>query len=78
MFVTDGADGDYFAIEGKTIVFVDTGKGFEARPLKLGRSNDAHVEIVSGLTSGARYAANGSFLFKAHLEKSKAAHTHDH
>ncbi len=66
------------SIEGKTIVFVDTGKGFEARPLKLGRSNDAHVEIVSGLTSGERYAANGSFLFKAHLEKSKAAHAHAH
>ena len=66
------------SIEGKTIVFVDTGKGFEARPLKLGRSNDAQVEVVSGLTSGERYAANGSFLFKAHLEKSKAAHSHDH
>ncbi|MGO9570142.1 MAG: efflux RND transporter periplasmic adaptor subunit [Desulfomonilaceae bacterium] len=65
-------------IEGKTIAFVDTGKGFEARPLKLGRSNDSHVEIVTGLTLGERYAANGSFLFKAHLEKSKAAHAHDH
>jgi membrane fusion protein, heavy metal efflux system len=65
-------------IEGKTIAFVDTGKGFEARQLRLGRSNDSHVEIVSGLIPGERYAANGSFLFKAHLEKSKAAHAHDH
>lgn len=65
-------------IEGKSIAFVDTGKGFETRQLKLGRSNESQVEITSGLAPGERYASNGSFLFKAHLEKSKAAHSHEH
>jgi membrane fusion protein, heavy metal efflux system len=65
-------------IEGKSIAFVDTGKGFEVRQLRLGRSNESQVEIVSGLVPGERYASDGSFLFKAHLEKGKAAHAHDH
>ncbi|HMK34302.1 MAG TPA: efflux RND transporter periplasmic adaptor subunit, partial [Desulfomonilaceae bacterium] len=64
-------------IEGQSTVFVATDKGFEARAAKTGRSNASHVEILAGLAPGERYASNGSFVFKAHLEKGKAAH-HDH
>ena len=59
-----------------TVVFVQEGEGFEARPLKLGMRDDEYVEVLEGLKAGERYAANNSFLLKAELGKSEAEHEH--
>ena len=63
-------------IEGKPSVFVETEAGFSPRPVKLGPSNDTHVEITEGLQSGERYAATETFILKAEFAKGEAAHAH--
>jgi membrane fusion protein, heavy metal efflux system len=63
-------------IEGQASVFVQTPEGFEVRPVKLGRVNETHVEILSGLEPGERYAATETFLLKAELAKGEATHQH--
>lgn len=64
------------SIEGKSVVFVQEGERFEPRLVKIGRSNGSHVEIVSGLKTGDRYASKQTFLLKAELGKSEAEHDH--
>lgn len=61
-------------VEGRPTVFVDTGEGFSARHVKLGRTGEAWVEVVDGLAAGERYAATGSFVFKAELGKGEGGH----
>lgn len=56
-------------LEGKTVVFVQTAKGFEARPVEVGRSAPNAVEIRSGLRADERYVAAHSYLLKADLTK---------
>jgi cobalt-zinc-cadmium efflux system membrane fusion protein len=63
-------------IKGKPVVFVRTEEGFERREVQLGRSDDDAFEIVSGLTPGEGIAVANSFLLKAELAKSDAAHEH--
>jgi len=58
------------------VVFVQYQGQFEARPLELGRSDGKWVEVVSGLSPGEKYAAKNSFVLKADLGKSGAAHDH--
>ena len=64
--------------EGRTVVFAQTEKGFEPIPVELGLENDTHVELLTGLATGQRYAATGSFILKAQLEKSSFASGHQH
>ena len=59
-------------LEGKTMVFVQNGQAFEARPVELGKRSRDVVEIVKGLKAGERYAATNSYLIKADLMKSEA------
>ncbi len=59
-----------------TVVFVKYGDWFEARPVTLGRSDDTHVEILSGLRRGETYVSKNSFAVKADIEKSGAVHSH--
>jgi len=56
------------------VVFGRFGEFFEARPVKLGRSDGKTVEVVSGLEPGTSYAATGSFVLKADLGKAGASH----
>jgi cobalt-zinc-cadmium efflux system membrane fusion protein len=63
-------------VEGKATVFVQTPEGFEARPVTLGRANETHVEVRSGLEPGERYAASETFILKAELAKGEATHQH--
>ena len=63
-------------IEGKSVVFVREGEGFEARAVKIGRQNVSHVEISSGVNPGDWFASKQSFLLKADLGKSEV-HEHD-
>lgn len=51
------------------VVFVREGKNFVARPVTLGRSDGAHVEILQGLPAGARYAARNSYIIKSEMSK---------
>ena len=59
-----------------SVVFVQYGNLFEARPLELGQKDGQWVEVLSGLASGDRYAARNSFVLKADLGKAGASHDH--
>ncbi len=59
-------------IEGKSVVFVREGDGFEARTVKIGRQNGTHVEILSGVNAEDQFVSKQSFLLKADLGKSEA------
>ncbi|MBE0625534.1 MAG: efflux RND transporter periplasmic adaptor subunit [Burkholderiales bacterium] len=58
------------------VVFGRFGELFEARPVKLGRSDGKWVEVVSGISPGTPYAATNSFVLKADLGKAGASHDH--
>ena len=58
------------------VVFIQIGDTYEIRPLELGRSDGQFTEVLSGLRAGDRYVVESSFLLKADLEKSGAAHDH--
>ena len=59
-----------------SVVFVQYGALFEARPLELGRNDERWVEVVHGLLPGERYVTHNSFILKADM--GKAGSTHDH
>jgi len=55
------------------VVFVQGPSGFEARPVKLGRSDGEITEVLEGLKAGETYAAANSYVLKAEALKSEAA-----
>jgi cobalt-zinc-cadmium efflux system membrane fusion protein len=55
---------------------VRTGKGFAVRPVTLGHSDGETVEIVAGLAPGEQIAVTNTFILKAEIGKSEAAHDH--
>lgn len=61
-------------VDNKSVVFVQNSTGFNARPVTLGRSDGESVEVLTGLSLGERYATRNSFILKAELGKSEAAH----
>lgn len=63
-------------LEGRNVVFVAEGKGFEARPVKLGRSDGETSEVLEGIRAGETYATHNSFILKAELGKGEAEHGH--
>jgi membrane fusion protein, heavy metal efflux system len=73
--VTVAADAVH-TIHERSVVFVRTPGGFEARTVIAGRSDGRRTEIVKGLAAGSRYASAGSYLLKADLGKSEAEHDH--
>lgn len=64
------------SVEDKPTVFVKIKDGFQATPVKVGRSDGKLTEIIQGLTSGTPYAAQGSFVLKSELGKDAAGHEH--
>ena len=48
----------------------------KARPLTLGRSDGAWVQVLSGLVAGDEYARANSFAVKAEIGKLGATHDH--
>ncbi|MEQ8954233.1 MAG: efflux RND transporter periplasmic adaptor subunit, partial [Gammaproteobacteria bacterium] len=58
------------------VVFIKIGNDYEIRPLELGRSDGRYTEVMDGLEPGATYVVENSYLLKADLEKSGAAHPH--
>jgi len=64
-------------LDGETVAFVRSGGDtYEARPLELGRSDHMSAEVLDGLSPGDEYVVANSYLIKADLEKSSAAHSH--
>jgi cobalt-zinc-cadmium efflux system membrane fusion protein len=62
--------------ENRTVVFVRSGEKFEPRDVELGERDGEHVEVTFGLEPGDVYAAKNSFVVKAEIAKSTAAHDH--
>ena len=58
------------------VVFANYGEDYEVRMLQLGRSSPEWTEVISGIAPGTPYAAAGSFLIRADIEKSGASHDH--
>ena len=59
-------------LRGRTVVFVENGKGFEARPVELGKRSRSAVQVLTGLSGGEKYASLNSYLIKADLLKGEA------
>ena len=59
-----------------SVVFGRYDNVFEARPLKLGRTDGKMVEVLKGLNVGENYAAGNSFIIKADIGKAGASHDH--
>lgn len=58
------------------VVFIRVGDIYEARPVEIGRRDEEWVEVISGLAAGQVYVSENSFLIRADIEKSGAAHEH--
>ena len=56
-------------LEGKDVVFVRTGQGFQAKAVQVGARGAGRVEILGGLASGQTIATRNAFLLKAELGK---------
>ncbi len=54
-------------LEGRPVVFIADGHGFEARDVELGLSDRSFVEIKAGLEHGEQYVAKGAFELKAEM-----------
>lgn len=61
---------------GKAVVFVQNGEQYRPRAVQLGRTDGRFTEVLAGLSAGERYVVANSYLIKAELEKSAAAHEH--
>ncbi len=59
-----------------SVVFIKVNDTYEARPLKLGKSDGKWVEVLSGLKPDAEYVTGNSFAVKAEIGKSGATHSH--
>ena len=62
--------------EGNTVVFVHHDGEYEARPVTTGASGEKFTEITAGLNPGEEYVTDNSYLIKADIGKSGAAHQH--
>lgn len=63
-------------LEERPVVFVQCDRGFEARPVQLGRSDQEASEVIAGVTAGETYVTGNSFILKAELGKGDAEHGH--
>lgn len=61
-------------VEGKTMVFVRTKAGFDAKPVIVGDRSGDSVIVRSGLTGREQVATVNSFTLKAELGKGEASH----
>jgi cobalt-zinc-cadmium efflux system membrane fusion protein len=59
-----------------TVVFEKIGETYEVRMLELGAAHGDWVEVLGGLSPGAHYVTENSYLIKADVEKSGASHDH--
>ena len=57
-------------------VFVKEGSEYHFTPLRIGRQDNQYAEVLSGLSLSQEYVYENSYLIKADIEKSEAAHEH--
>ncbi|MFT5939756.1 MAG: cobalt-zinc-cadmium efflux system membrane fusion protein [Paraglaciecola sp.] len=62
--------------EGASVVFVKTGDTYRPQPVTLGKQDSANIEVLAGLKIDDVIVSQNSYLLKADLEKSEAAHAH--
>ena len=60
-------------LDGQSVIFVKTDKGFEPRQVVTGKEDRHQVEIAKGLKPGETYVAEKGFTLKAELKKSTFA-----
>lgn len=65
------------SVGGEAVVFVPDGNGLRAQPVRTGRSDDEHVEVLDGLEPGERYVAKGAYQLASELEKETFAEDDD-
>ena len=61
-------------LDGKEVVFVEEGDGFEARAVQIGARDGERAQVLAGLKAGDRYVAGNAFLLKAEIGKEGAEH----
>lgn len=61
---------------GRDVVYVRTGERYAERAVTLGRRDANNVEVTTGLKAGEHVVSAQSFLVKADIGKSTAAHEH--
>ena len=59
-----------------TVVFAKVRDTYEVRMLELGQATPEWTEVKGGLKPGTAYAASGSYVVKADIEKAGASHDH--
>ena len=59
-----------------TVVYAQIGEEYEVRMLDLGLQAGEWAEVLGGLEPGTRYVSGNSYVIKADIEKSGAAHDH--
>ena len=64
------------SIENEPMVFKAVPGGFEASPVKIGRSDGRTVEVLGGLEPGEQVASKNTFVLKSELGKASAGHEH--
>ena len=62
-------EGAVQSVNGRDVVFVQTAKGFQAKPVVTGQMSGGRVEIVSGVAPGMTIVTTNAFLLKAELTK---------
>lgn len=62
--------------DGGQVVFTRTGDTYRALPVTIGRQAGGWSEVLSGITAGTSYVAEGAFVVRADIEKSGAEHDH--
>ena len=63
-------------IENQPMVFKAVPGGFQAVPVKPGRSDGKTVEVLGGLQPGEKVASGNAFVLKSELGKASAGHEH--
>lgn len=61
---------------GADAVFVVEGDRYVSRPVRLGRRDAVHVEVLEGLVAGEQVVVEQSYLVKADIGKADAGHAH--
>ena len=63
-------------MDNREVVFVRTGDVYRATPVQVGKRDGRQVEILAGLRKDDQVVVAESYLIKADIEKSGAAHEH--
>lgn len=66
------------SVDGAPAVFVPRGGGFVVRKVAPGQTSAGRTEVLSGLSPGESYVAEGAFTLKSELEKSSFGDGHAH